>query len=161
MVNYSFLTVWKFDAPIEKVYNAIHDSTTYHLWWKGQSPVKSVKSGDTLGVGAVRQFKTRSVLPYNLTYTGTVLEVMPQQKIVGTTVGELIGRGEWTFENKNGITTVNYLWNVKTNSVVMNLLAPVLKPLFEWNHDVVMKWGGEGLAKYLDCQIMENRSSAV
>ena len=161
MVNYRFLTVWKFDAPLEKIYNTIHDSSTYHLLWKGQSPVQSVKPGDALGVGAVRRFKTRSALPYNLTYTGTVLEVVPNKKIVGTTVGELIGRGEWIFEEQNGVTTVKYYWDVKTNSVSMNLLAPVLKPLFEWNHDVVMKWGGKGLAKHIGCQLIENRSTAV
>ena len=31
----------------------------------------------------------------------------------------------------------------------MNLLAPVARPLFKWNHDVVMNWGAEGLAKRL------------
>jgi hypothetical protein len=31
----------------------------------------------------------------------------------------------------------------------MNLLAPIAKPFFSWNHNVVMGWGGEGLAKRL------------
>jgi hypothetical protein len=31
----------------------------------------------------------------------------------------------------------------------MNLLAPVARPIFKWNHDVVMGWGAEGLARKL------------
>lgn len=155
MADYNFLTVWKFDAPLEKVYNAIRDADSYHVWWKGQSEVETLKKGDALGVGAVKKFKTRSALPYTLTYVGTVLEVEPLKKVVGTTVGQLEGRGTWVFEQENGHAVVKYFWVVKTNSTFMNLLAPVLKPVFEWNHDVVMKWGGKGLAKYLGCNLIE------
>ena len=149
MADYSFLTVWKFNAPLEKVYHSIHDADNYHLWWKGQSKVETIKKGDELGVGAVKKFRTRSFLPYSLVYTGTVLEVEPLKKVVGTTVGELEGKGTWIFESENGTSTVKYYRVVKTNSALMNFLSPVFKPLFEWNHDVVMRWGEEGLKKYL------------
>ncbi|MCW5907998.1 MAG: SRPBCC family protein [Chitinophagales bacterium] len=154
MATYNFLTIWKFNAPLEEVYAAIHDADNYHLWWKGQSKVESIQKGDALGIGAVKKFRTKSFLPYTLTYTGTVREVVPLKKVVGTTVGELEGTGTWIFEYNNGITTVKYYWQVKTNSRLMNFFTPVLKPLFAWNHDVVMRWGGEGLAKYLKCDLV-------
>jgi hypothetical protein len=31
----------------------------------------------------------------------------------------------------------------------MNYLAPIARPVFKWNHDVVMAWGREGLEKRL------------
>ena len=31
----------------------------------------------------------------------------------------------------------------------MNVLSPAARPLFAWNHDVVMRQGGEGLAQLL------------
>ena len=40
-------------------------------------------------------------------------------------------------------------WNVRTTKPWMNLLAPLARPLFKWNHDVVMGWGAEGLARKL------------
>ena len=153
--DYNFLTVWKFNAPLEKVYNVIHDADNYHIWWKGQSKVETITKGDELGVGAVKKFRTRSFLPYSLIYIGTVHEVEPLKKVVGTTTGELEGKGTWIFESENGIAVVKYYWVVKTNTFFMNLFAPVMKPLFAWNHDVVMKWGGEGLAKYLNCKLMK------
>jgi hypothetical protein len=36
----------------------------------------------------------------------------------------------------------------------MNLLAPVAQPVFEYNHDVVMRWGGEGLARRLGVELL-------
>jgi len=155
MADYNFLTVWKFDAPLEKIYNAIHNADEYHLWWKGQSKVETIRRGDALGVGSVKKFRTRSLLPYTLTYTGTVLEVEPLKKVVGTTTGELEGRGTWVFETENELAVVKYYWVVKTNSRFMNVLTPIMKPVFEWNHDVVMRWGAEGLAKYLSCNLLK------
>jgi hypothetical protein len=36
----------------------------------------------------------------------------------------------------------------------MNLLAPVAKRIFDYNHNVVMRWGGEGLAARLGCRLL-------
>jgi hypothetical protein len=36
----------------------------------------------------------------------------------------------------------------------MNLLAPLARPIFEWNHDVIMRQGGEGLARLLDVRLV-------
>ena len=44
------------------------------------------------------------------------------------------------------MTAVTYEWNVSTTKTWMNLLAPVARPVFAYNHDMVMRWGGEGLA---------------
>lgn len=154
MADYNFITLWKFDAPVEKVYEAVHNADNYHLWWKGQGHVQTIKPGDSVGKGAIKRFTTRSVLPYSLVYEGVVLDVVPYKKIEGTTSGDLQGHGIWTFEQVNGASAVKYYWNVKTTGFWMNLLAPILKPVFAWNHDVVMKWGGEGLAQYLGCRLL-------
>ena len=52
------------------------------------------------------------------------------------------------------MTAVTYEWNVRTTKAWMNLLAPVARPVFAYNHDVVMRWGGEGLARRLDCKLL-------
>jgi hypothetical protein len=36
----------------------------------------------------------------------------------------------------------------------MNLLAPVARPFFAWNHDVVMRWGGEGLSRLVGARLL-------
>jgi hypothetical protein len=36
----------------------------------------------------------------------------------------------------------------------MNLLAPVARPIFRWNHNVVMHQGGRGLAALLGARLL-------
>jgi hypothetical protein len=36
----------------------------------------------------------------------------------------------------------------------MNLVAPVGRPVFRWNHNVVMHQGGEGLAALLGAKLL-------
>ena len=37
----------------------------------------------------------------------------------------------------------------------MNLLAPLARPAFNWNHDVTMRWGAEGLARLLGVEVRD------
>lgn len=46
MANYNFVTVWKFVAPLELIYTRIYNADEYHIWWKGQEPVKTICSGN-------------------------------------------------------------------------------------------------------------------
>jgi hypothetical protein len=52
------------------------------------------------------------------------------------------------------VTAVTYEWKVRTTKRWMNLLAPLARPIFDYNHNVVMRWGGEGLARRLDCNLL-------
>jgi hypothetical protein len=36
----------------------------------------------------------------------------------------------------------------------MNLLAPVARPLFKWNHDQIMRQGAEGMARLLNARLL-------
>jgi uncharacterized protein YndB with AHSA1/START domain len=149
-VDYSFETTWKFNAPLEKVWNEINSPLEWSKWWKGVESVVDLQHGDELGVGSVKRFTWKSKLPYRLSFDSKVVSVDPMKRIEGVAFGDLDGVGVWTFAGQNGSTTVKYFWTVKTTKPWMNLLAPIAKPIFEWNHDVIMEWGREGLAKKLE-----------
>jgi hypothetical protein len=72
----------------------------------------------------------------------------------GEATGALAGTGHWRLFEQNGITAVTYEWDVRTTKRWMNLIAPLARPVFAYNHDVVMRWGGEGLARRLDCSLL-------
>ncbi len=38
----------------------------------------------------------------------------------------------------------------------MNLVAPLLRPAFVWNHDVLMTEGGQALARRLGARLLQN-----
>jgi uncharacterized protein YndB with AHSA1/START domain len=54
--DYRFLTAWCLDAPIEAVWDAIHDSERYPSWWKGVQSVVRLEPGDDSGLGALSRY---------------------------------------------------------------------------------------------------------
>lgn len=154
MNNYRFTTRWKLNAPLENVWREINEPHEWPVWWKGVEAVIELKKGDKTGVGSVNRFTWKSKLPYRLTFESRVTAVEPMKRIEGVAFGELDGRGVWTFAFENGCTFVDYHWVVKTNKPWMNILSPIARPAFKWNHDIIMDWGGKGLAKRLGCDLI-------
>jgi hypothetical protein len=119
-------------------------------WWRGVLRVELLQSGvDELGTGAIRRHTWRSRLPYNLTFTMQTTRIEAMSLIEGVATGELEGRGVWKLSHAEGVTHVRFDWNVAANKWWMRRLAWIARPLFEWNHDVVMDWGRQGLLRQL------------
>jgi len=156
MADYSFLTTWLLAAPREQVWEAIYDQASWPQWWRGVEEAEEVRPGDGDGVGAVARMAWKSLLPYRVRFEVTTTRVEPFHLMEGTAVGELAGVGRWRLYEQDGATAVLYEWNVTTTRAWMNLLAPVARPVFEWNHDWVMKRGGEGIARLLACNLLAN-----
>jgi hypothetical protein len=158
MADYEFVTIWRVRAQQEKVWDLIFHSEDWPAWWRGVEKVEKLKDGDVNHVGAIHRYTWKSKLPYRLIFEMESTRVEPMSLIEGRAIGELQGRGRWqlTSEGKSDseITTVRYDWKVETTRAWMNLIAPVARPFFSWNHNVVMGWGGEGLAQRLDTPLL-------
>ena len=154
MKTYEFVTVWRVRAPIESVWNEIYHSSDWPTWWKGVEGVVEVRKGDERGVGSVHRYTWKSKLPYRLSFEMQTVRVEPPRLLEGVAVGELQGRGLWQLSTEGSETIVRYDWNVVTTKRWMNLLSPIARPLFEWNHNVVMNWGAEGLQKRLGATVV-------
>jgi hypothetical protein len=96
----------------------------------------------------------KSRLPYELAFDIQTTRVESPVAVEGVARGELEGTGRWRLFYEDGITTVRYTWKVRTTKPWMNLLTPLARPIFEWNHDVIMRQGGEGLARLLDVRLV-------
>jgi len=153
VAEYTFLTTWCLDAPIEEVWDAIHDSERWPEWWKGVERVVELEPGDADGVGGVSRYTWKSRLPYRLEFDMRTTRVERPHLIEGVAEGDLDGSGRWRLYDGRG-TAVTYEWSVRTTEPWMNLLAPIARPLFAWNHDVVMRQGGEGLARRLSTRLV-------
>lgn len=153
MGQYEFLTTWCLDAPIERVFDVLRDSRGYPRWWKGVESVVALADGDPDGVGEASRFTWRSVLPYELSFDSRVTRVERPHLIEGTATGELEGTGTWRLYEGRGTAAV-YEWRVHTTRAWMNLLGPVARPAFVWNHDIVMRKGAEGIARELGARLI-------
>jgi uncharacterized membrane protein len=152
--RYAFVTKWKIAAPLEEVWDAIYDSENWPGWWKSVLTVKEIEKGDNCGIGSVRVYKLRSPLYYTLSFSLLLTKREDHKILEGLASGDLEGTGAWYFSQSDGVTHVECHWHVRTTIKWMNALGFLLKPLFEFNHKLVMKQGASDLAKLLNARLI-------
>jgi uncharacterized protein YndB with AHSA1/START domain len=153
MARYRFLTTWCLDAPIERVWDVLHASERWPEWWRGVERVEVLEQGDGDRVGELARYTWKSRLPYTLEFDMRTTRVERPYLAEGIAEGELAGEGRWRLFEGQG-TAVTYEWIVETTERWMNVLAPIARPVFAWNHDLVMRQGGEGLARRLGARLI-------
>src|SRR3954470_13916375 len=128
MTRYSFVTLWRLDAPLEPVWDAIYDTDGWPSWWPGVQRMEELVPRGPHGVGGVSRFTFRSVLPYDVVFDMRSTRVERHRLLEGVASGELAGTGRWRFFAEGGATAVFYEWDVETTRSWMNLLAPIARP---------------------------------
>lgn len=148
--EYRFLTTWQIGAPREQVWDAILHVERWRAWWRGLERVEQRASGDVDRLGARYRLTWKGRLPYRLVVEMTTVHLRPCRLLESQARGELEGRGVWRLWPNGAGTRVDYEWRVRTVKRWMNIVAPLLHPLFSWNHDVVMRRGERGLKRLLE-----------
>ena len=150
MAEYSFTTLWKFNSPIEDVWDEIYSPETWPEWWVYVLETQELRKGDELGIGSLWKYRWKTRLFYSFSFVVETTVVEPPLRLKGIASGDLEGTGTWQLESDGKNTKVSYEWNVNTTKSWMNYLAPVAYPLFKWNHNAVMEEGYRGLTKKLE-----------
>ena len=152
--KYSFVTVWKLEAPLKTVWDVISNVEEFPNWWQDVVKIKILDQGDSQGINVLAEQTWQGVLPYqiSLVLRTTAVDYLKSIKIEAS--GELEGTGKWTFTSEEGIVTVQYNWDVRTTKKVINVLALFLKPLLIWNHDEAMRRGALSLANKLNARLI-------
>lgn len=154
-MKYSFATIWKMDAPINDIWNVIYDVEKWPSWWKSVKKATILKEGDANGLGAILHYEWLGAIPYKLAFDSHITRVEKPHLWEAVTEGNLEGKGIWQLSEQDGATEVRYDWDVSTTKSWMNLLAPIARPIFAWNHQAVMDAGGNGLVRLLGAKMIE------
>jgi hypothetical protein len=149
MAAYSFVTNWRLNASLAAVWRELDAAERYPEWWPSIIAYRDLTPA-IHGLGARAERVVRGRLPYSLRYTTTVTRYEPLCEIAYDAVGDLNGQGRFVLTEDAGHTCVVFYWDVSTAGFWLNLLAPMLKPLFAWNHHWVMAQGERGLAAHLE-----------
>ena len=141
---------WRIAAPVASVWAALTDVRSWPQWWPYVRAVEQVDSGNAEGLGAVHRIRWATRLPYTIQIEVRSVEIHKHQRLCGRSRGQLEGQGTWLLRSAgDGITEVAYRWQVVVTKPWMRRLAPLLAPVFRWNHDGVMRAGERGLNRYL------------
>ena len=157
MAEFRLTTLWCIDAPVQPVWDAIHDSIRWPRWWKNVESVRELQAGGSDGLGAVHRYTWKGVLPYRVIIDVRVTRVAPLVALEGEASGTLEGVGRWHFAADGSRTLVRYDWHVGTASAWMSAvaLAPLARLAFRWNHDSIMREGGLALARRLEARLVD------
>jgi len=143
-------TTWRVKARVEHVYDLLSRPREFPRWWpEVYLDVHEVTAGDANGVGRVVALRTKGKLPYELRWQA---EMTSADKPHGMSIrarGDLDGRGEWRLRQDGEWVVATYAWTVLATKPWMIYLAPLLRPVFAWNHRWAMQRGLEGLTREL------------
>lgn len=160
MRQYTLVTHWNLGAPVERIWDALVAAEEWPRWWRYVQAVDPVAKGDAHGIGTIRRYTWSSRLPYRLSFEMRTTALTHPTFIEGVAAGDLNGIGRWRISRLGNNARVRYEWTVTTGKRWMNLLAPVLAPVFAWNHDQVMQEGGRGIARHLGVALLAFEGSS-
>jgi uncharacterized protein YndB with AHSA1/START domain len=145
--EYVFIDEWDVDAPVDAVFEALADASTYPQWW---TPVYiSATSGGPPAVGAVTHEVFKGRLPYKLKMDSEIVRYEPPREFEIKATGDLSGRGTWTLTPiDGGRVHVRFDWRVNADRALLRVLTPVLRPLFRMNHNYAISRAMAGLEPY-------------
>ncbi len=158
MPAYAFLSIWELETSIEEVWDIIRAVEDYPAWFPSVKRVELLQGGDAEGVGAVTRSWWSTALPYGFAFDLRTTRVEAPRLLEVAASGDLVGTGRWELDERGGVTSIRYFWSVRPAKRWMNLLAPIARPAFSWNHAAVMHAGGRGLAQRLGVPLRANRS---
>ena len=148
---FRFEEEWNFpDASVAEVYEVLAHGELLPQWWKGVylkarklSPSRQPQVGDRLAVQA------RGFLPYKLDFIIEAAELSPNSRVVVKTFGDFEGRWSATLTKRPEGAHVDLVWEVTVEKPALKRLAPLLRPLFAWNHRWTTPRGERGLRAFL------------
>lgn len=151
--HFELTSHWRLRAPVERVWAALADPAGWPRWWRYVRRVQTLREGGADGIGSVRRIDWATRLPYRIVIEVEALEALRHQRLRGRSRGQLDGEGTWTLRaGGDGFTEVTYVWRVQLVKRWMRWLAPLLAPVFRWNHAGVMRAGEDGLRRYLEAR---------
>lgn len=149
--TFRFDEEWDFPgATPEEVYEVLADGTLLPQWWKGvYLEAEPLEPGGKPRVGARLRAKARGFLPYKLSFVLETAELEPNRVVAVKVIGDFDGRWRATLSERNGGTHVDLVWETTLKRPWMRRFAPVLRPMFAWNHYWTTPRGEAGMKAFL------------
>lgn len=147
--DYQLVSIWRLDAPVEQVWHTLTDAERWPDWWPYVEAVEQIEAGEPSGQHSIWRYTWKTMLPYKLRFELCVTRIEAPVLLEADVTGDVSGRGIFRIDRKDDHTLVCYHWNVRICRGWMKWLAPIVRPVFLWNHRMVMQRGGAQLAMRL------------
>lgn len=147
--HFDLISHWRIPAPVDRVWAALVDVPGWPGWWRFVRSVRTLRVGDDDGVGRAHRVRWATRLPYRIDIDIEAVEVVRPQRLRARSRGQLCGEAIWLLCAEGEQTDVTCVWRVPLAQAWMRRLAPMLAPVYRWNHRAVMRAGEAGLVRHL------------
>lgn len=157
--RFILISRWQLGCGVDAAWQRIAAIRRWPQWWPQVAGVHvEGEASDTPRVGGTAWVDWKTRLGYGLKLKVTTTAVLPPFELEGTAEGDLTGRGLWLLQAQGGDTTlVTYRWDVHLNRAWMRWCAPLLRPVFAWNHFDVMRAGARAMARDIGCRLLRHQ----
>lgn len=157
--RFILISRWQLGCGVDAAWQRIAGIRRWPQWWPNvRRVVADDDAGNTPRVGGSTMVEWKTGLGYGLRLRITTTNVMRPFELEGRADGDLTGRGLWLLEacdRADGQSVmVTYRWDVHLHRRWMRLCAPLLRPLFAWNHFDVMRAGAHAMARDIGCRLL-------
>lgn len=157
--RFVLISRWQLGCGVDAAWQRIACIRRWPQWWPDvRRVVVNDNTGDTPRVGGTALVHWKTRLGYGLRLRVTTTGVLRPLELAGSADGDLTGHGLWLLEpldhNRDQGVWVTCRWDVHLNRAWMRLTAPMLRPLFAWNHFRVMRSGAHGIARDIGCPLL-------
>ena len=153
--DFHIVTTWRIPGRIADSAAILTDAIALPDWW-GEVYLSTAITdpGDENGIRRKVAVHSKGRLPYAIRFTAELISAsMPHTWEIAAS-GDLTGRGIWTLTQQGGMAVVRYDWRVAADRPLFRRLAPVMRPLFAWNHRWAMARGEAALKRELALRSM-------
>lgn len=158
MSRFVLTSRWRVETSAERAWQLLTDVERWPRWWRYARCVRVVERGGADHAGDVTLIDWSSALLYRIRLRMVTTRVERARELEARADGDLSGSGLWLLEPVDGpAVDITYRWEVTLQRPWMRHLAFLLRPLFEWNHFVVMRAGARGMARELGCGLSHQR----
>jgi hypothetical protein len=141
--RYTFRTVWHLQAKDDVVFEVLAELESYPQWWP------EVRGAERLN-DTTSRVSVRSLLPYDLVFLSTQTRRDRMAGVLEASMrGDLGGFSRWTLTTMGTHCTAVFEEEVIAHKALLRRLAPVARPAFKANHQLMMRHGQSGLQTYL------------
>jgi hypothetical protein len=161
--QFRFEEYWEIPgASAADVYDVLSRGELLPRWWTGvyKDSIK-IAGGPEPCVGDRLRVRARGFLPYELNFVVESLVLEPNRRVVVRTMGDFDGLWTADISERDGGVRIDLVWEVSVLRPILRRLAPLLRPLFAWNHRWTTPRGEAGLIAFLAQRRAERLGAAA
>ena len=144
--EYHFITRWKIKGNVDRIYELLSHPLEFPNWWK---KIISANLLEEIGNRKPIRLKLKGWLPYTLQWELFNPQFERPYRITSDSRGDFEGHSAWTLRQVDQHVEALFDWRVSVRKPFLRKWSFVLRPLFIWNHNYIMKTWKKSLEQKL------------